>query len=634
MFDYLTTWFAYPALLGAFLLLPLLVVLLFYARRRRLQTFALLGQTEALHKLRSTSWLMRLVRTLCLFLGLILLIVGTAGPRWGKAPSPVAQRPKRDLVLVLDVSRSMLAGQPSRQELARRALRNLAGTLTDNSGPRVALVIFAAHAKLAFPLTNDYDHLLDVLGRIDADDLPPALRPRSEDSMASGTRIGEALRLAVQTLDVKAGGDILLLSDGDDPAGDKEWLQGAEEARRRNIPVHTICLGNPAEESTIPSAGGVMQFGGRPVKTRVNEATLQEIARRTHGSYVPAFMENLPLGKLLPSILSNRPEGSDEEAAQSLPVWQQRYIWFLAPSLLFLVLAFLIGNAGDRFRRRFHLCCRRRWPFLPPLFFRFGQRRTLAGSRLSGVVASGADEALLNGGQDSDALKFFEQAEHCTNDPALVSFNKAAALYRLERFGEAALHYQRCLEDGTIPPARKASAYFQMGNACMRDSRGSNRGLLEKAIDAYRLCLLLKETEAELRGDARHNLELARLLWLKALPNPDDPSQDRPPFPNIGKANDPEVKKEQAPPKSGQSDAKSGDPNFNDAADNGKGAASHKSKKAQTGPITVLPDNSELVPLSPQETEAILEDISQRILQDHRQYRRHAVTVPDHVKDW
>jgi hypothetical protein len=41
-----------------------------------------------------------------------------------------------------------------------------------------------------------------------------------------------------------------------------------------------------------------------------------------------------------------------------------------------------------------------------------------------------------------------------------------------------------------------------------------------------------------------------------------------------------------------------------------------------------------LVPLSPQETEAHLENIAQRILQERRHYHRHTVLVPEHVKDW
>jgi hypothetical protein len=47
-----------------------------------------------------------------------------------------------------------------------------------------------------------------------------------------------------------------------------------------------------------------------------------------------------------------------------------------------------------------------------------------------------------------------------------------------------------------------------------------------------------------------------------------------------------------------------------------------------------LPDKDELVPLSPQETEAHLEEIVQRVLEQRRTYRRHVVIVPENVKDW
>src|SRR5262245_43565913 len=56
------------------------------------------------------------------------------------------------------------------------------------------------------------------------------------------------------------------------------------------------------------------------------------------------------------------------------------------------------------------------------------------------------------------AVKFYEQAEERTPDPGLVAFNKAAALFRLERYREAELSYQRCLEDGEAPETRRARA--------------------------------------------------------------------------------------------------------------------------------------------------------------------------------
>src|SRR5207244_3993655 len=142
-----------------------------------------------------------------------------------------------------------------------------------------------------------------------------------------GTRIGEALRLALHVFDPKTSGDILLLSDGDDPAGDDEWLQGAEEARRHHIPVHTIGLGNPREAVTIPWGSGLLEFEGQAVKTRLNEKPLKEIARRTGGNYVPAHTEKLPLGKLLPSILEKRLPETAADNQQTLPVWQPRFGW-------------------------------------------------------------------------------------------------------------------------------------------------------------------------------------------------------------------------------------------------------------------------------------------------------------------
>ncbi len=65
-----------------------------------------------------------------------------------------------------------------------------------------------------------------------------------------------------------------------------------------------------------------------------------------------------------------------------------------------------------------------------------------------------------------------------------------------------------------------------MGNAYLQASRGNDRGLLEQALRAYRECLLDDATVPEIRADARHNLELARLLWIKTLPNPDEPPLD------------------------------------------------------------------------------------------------------------
>src|SRR5262249_27641619 len=107
MMTLLTTWFAYPALLGLMGLLPALALVLVRARRRRRQACALLGSPAALQKLQQPTVSSGNWRSVCLFLGLALLMFGAAGPRWGRASNFSMRGPERALVLVLDVSRSM-----------------------------------------------------------------------------------------------------------------------------------------------------------------------------------------------------------------------------------------------------------------------------------------------------------------------------------------------------------------------------------------------------------------------------------------------------------------------------------------------------------------------------------------------
>src|SRR5262245_14822765 len=190
---------AHPSALWLLAVLPALGVVGVIASYRRRRDLRRLGSGLALRALTAPGRGWGTLRALCWSTGLTALILGIAGPRWGTDPSQEAAA-GRDLVVVLDLSRSMLAEQPSRQERARRALTDLAASLQRRGGHRVALVLFAARAKLVCPLTHDYDHFRDAVRQADADGLPAELRPSPEGG-PSGTRIGAALRLAVEAHD-------------------------------------------------------------------------------------------------------------------------------------------------------------------------------------------------------------------------------------------------------------------------------------------------------------------------------------------------------------------------------------------------------------------------------------------------
>ena len=277
---------------------------------------------------------MRLLRGLLASLGVTLLIVGIAGPQWGRDYSQTAA-PGRDLVVVLDLSRSMLAEQPSRLHRAKQALADLAEELKQRGGHRVALVVFAGRAKVVCPLTHDYDHFAEALEELDGNHRPPAIDP--PDDNASGTRIGLGIRAALELHEPRFAGyqDVLLLSDGDDPGTDGgDWRIPAAEARRRGIPIHTVGIGNPNEDT-------LLKLDDSEVKTRLREAPLQEIAEISEGIYISAQTQGLPLGRLFRERIESRPLHEDTEDA--LPLYQQHYAWFLGGSLLLLSLSIVVS---------------------------------------------------------------------------------------------------------------------------------------------------------------------------------------------------------------------------------------------------------------------------------------------------
>jgi Ca-activated chloride channel homolog len=334
-------WFAQPWAVYLLLLLPALGVLLLWDRWRRRRTLARLGQPETLQALVEPPGRRRFWRGMFLTLGLLALIVGTAGPQWGRDWGQSAA-PGRDLVVVLDCSRSMFAETPSRLERAKTALLDLCEALKRRGGHRVALVVFAGSARLACPLTHDYDHFRESVEAVDTEAPDPEIEPGPQ--AVSGTRIGAALHTALLVHDERFPGtrDILLLSDGDDPARDGEWREGRDEARQQGVPVYAVGLGDPDATSLIRIGGEVQKDKGREVRTRLEEAPLRDIAEATHGAYIPAQTRTLPLGRIYLDAVAGQAERPESDDA--LPVYHQHYAWFLGAAFVFLALAVLIGD--------------------------------------------------------------------------------------------------------------------------------------------------------------------------------------------------------------------------------------------------------------------------------------------------
>lgn len=192
-----------------------------------------------------------------------------------------------DVVVCLDVSRSMLAGDvaPSRLEFARREIRDL---VLQNPGDRFGLILFAGEAELTVPLTQDgmsFNGLLDL-----AD--PLSLK-------RGGTDVGMALSRALEVFDGKSGDHevVMLITDGEDL--EDKGLAVASTCRERGITVHCVGIGSPKGSKIAVAAEEGEEFlrnrDGEEVVSVLDREGLAAIADAAGGQFVDASLRPRPL---------------------------------------------------------------------------------------------------------------------------------------------------------------------------------------------------------------------------------------------------------------------------------------------------------------------------------------------------
>ncbi len=264
--------FAYPAVLGALLLLP---PALWWNRRRarapalRLTTTGAFAGVHAGWRVRVRRWALPLR-----IAGAALAILAAARPQRSHVQE-VVNSEGINIVLALDVSGSMLAEdlQPNRLEAARRVAADF---IDARPGDRIGLVIFQAEAFTQCPVTSDHRVLLEQL-----------LAARS-GLLEDGTAIGTGLATAVDRLRATEGKSrvVILMTDGVNNAGVVDPVTATGIAQSYGVRVYTIGLGTRgAAPMRIPTPMG---DATQMVPVEIDEPLMQRIAQSTGGRYFRA----------------------------------------------------------------------------------------------------------------------------------------------------------------------------------------------------------------------------------------------------------------------------------------------------------------------------------------------------------
>lgn len=206
------------------------------------------------------------------WLALGLFITAIAQPRLTKSTTEV-KASGIDIVCALDLSGSMNTPdyivngrQVSRINIAKPVLEKF---IEGRPNDRIGLVVFAAQAFIATPLTLDHDYLLDDIGRIGIGTIN-----------SDATAIGDGITTALNRLqDLKAKSKIIvLMTDGGNNSGKIDPMTAAEAAKALGVKIYTIGLGN---RETV-------QQMGLPPGYLPDEETLEKIAEMTGGRYFRA----------------------------------------------------------------------------------------------------------------------------------------------------------------------------------------------------------------------------------------------------------------------------------------------------------------------------------------------------------
>lgn len=219
------------------------------------------------------SSLMRFVPALLMILVLTNLLLALARPQ--KTNEKVERWTEGiDIMLVIDISESMklMDFEPNRLKAAKEvALNFINGRFQD----RIGIVIFAGDAYSLAPLTTDYELLKTYVDDIDFSKI-----------QSPGTAIGSALAVATNRMTESESNSrvVILLSDGDNTAGNIDPITAAKLAHAHDIKIYTIAMG---KEGKVPMGQG--PFGRiRYIDNNLDETTLRKIADIGEGRFYRA----------------------------------------------------------------------------------------------------------------------------------------------------------------------------------------------------------------------------------------------------------------------------------------------------------------------------------------------------------
>lgn len=283
--------------------------------------------------LKNGSYLRYAAKHLLFLTGFIFLMIALLQPQWDKKEEVVEQE-GRDLLIAVDISRSMLAQdlQPNRLEFAKHKIKKL---LYNLSCERVGLLLFSGSTVVQCPLTTDYSAFFMFLDQIDV------------ETISSGTTsIDQAVRQAMSTFDMmndKKTKLLCLFTDGEDFSTNLSGIK--DKAAKQGLSIFTFGIGSehgapvPIVDEQGKQTGFEKNRDGSVVMSKLNEGILKNLSQETGGKYIHATDSDKDIHSFINCV--QRFE-KDKIEDKKLDRWQEQYHYFVAAGFICFILEWLL----------------------------------------------------------------------------------------------------------------------------------------------------------------------------------------------------------------------------------------------------------------------------------------------------
>lgn len=421
----------------------------------------------------------------------LALMVVLAGPRSSVSQNENITRDGMDVLMVLDVSRSMQVEDetPNRFEYAKALMQSYINRLQPND--RLGLMVYAGKPHLVTPLTFDrglFAHYLNLVH--------PAMLP------TMGSQLQPALAFGAKHLAQTAGRHQVMMvwTDGQED----EWKpnkspQGMAQFTQSKIASILVGVGQ-SYASNIPDksdASGQLHINGLLVKSRLESLALKQMAAQINGHFIKAEDEMAFLETLMGFSVREGAFSNSRSEASSRLVWvdhAQPFVWL---ALVMLLLTFngvkVTGNQSKALKSLAALCAVGLIAFNAPSSAYASER---ANAVLTQPVSTESHQAYQN-----FIAKEYELSQQYYDELGgfFGWFGAGASAYRLEDFASAVLYFRQAALVG-VSEKQRSDALYNLGNSYYMAN------LLPQAIASYQQALNYDIDNAK----TQHNLALAK----------------------------------------------------------------------------------------------------------------------------